>query len=189
MKKSMLAFLTVVGTAGGLLLAIGMCMCLLPEWNAFTPGVILAAIGAVTLLACWPIARRAAGKAAIRLTGRAVAAILPGAAGVAALGIGLVNCLQTVTVFGLAVGIVGLVLILVSVLAGRKAAGKRALPFNGKLVLTYSIGVVGALVLGVGMCLTMVWGASYMIPGIVVGCVGLLVCVLNLVLGLGKQQA
>ena len=36
--------ITILGTVGGLLLAIGLCMCLLPEWNAFTPGVILAAI-------------------------------------------------------------------------------------------------------------------------------------------------
>lgn len=189
MKKSTLALLTVVGTVGGLLLAIGMCMCLLPEWNAFTPGVVLAAIGAVTLLACWPIARKASGKAAIHLTGGTAAAILLGLVGAVALGIGLVNCLQTVTTFGLAVGIVGLVLILISILVGRKAAGKSAIPFNGRLVLAYSIGIIGALVLGVGMCLTMVWGTSYLIPGIIVGAVGLLICILNLVLRLGKKKA
>lgn len=186
MKKGTLALLTVVGTLGGLLLAIGMCMCLLPQWNAFTPGVILAAIGAVTLLSCWPVGRKASGKAAIHLTGGTAAAILLGLAGAAALGVGLVNCLQVVTVFGLAVGIVGLALILLSVLAGRRAAGKSAVPFNGRLVLAYSIGIVGALVLGAGMCLTMVWGAAYLIPGIVVGSVGLLVCILNLALRVSK---
>ena len=35
MKKS--AFVNLmIGTVGGLLFALGMCMCLLPEWNAFT---------------------------------------------------------------------------------------------------------------------------------------------------------
>lgn len=187
MKKSILTAIVVLGTVGGLLLAIGMCMCLLPEWNAFTPGVVLAAIGAVTLLACWPISRKASGKAAIHLTPGYAVTVLLGLVGAIALGIGLVNCLQTVTTFGLAVGIVGLVLILLSVLVGRKAAGKSAIPFNGRLVLSYSIGIVGALVLGLGMCLTMVWGVSYLVPGIVVGAVGLMICILNLALRVGKK--
>ena len=50
MKKSGIVILSVLGTAGGLLLALGMCMCLLPEWNAFVPGVALATIGGVALL-------------------------------------------------------------------------------------------------------------------------------------------
>ncbi|HJC12832.1 MAG TPA: hypothetical protein H9936_03900 [Candidatus Agathobaculum intestinigallinarum] len=41
MKKSSIAVISIFGTVGGLLLAIGMCMCLLPEWNAFAPGVVL----------------------------------------------------------------------------------------------------------------------------------------------------
>ena len=59
----------------------------------------------------------------------------------------------------------------------------------GVLINTAAIflgGIVGALVLGVGMCLTMVWGTAYLIPGILVGCVGLLVCVLNLALRVAK---
>ena len=84
-------------------------------------------------------------------------------------------------------GIAGLGLILISALAGRRAAGKSAIPFNGRLVLACSIGIVGALVLGVGMCLTMVWGAGYLVPGTVVGAVGLLVCILNLTLRLGRS--
>ena len=58
MKKSSIVAISVMGTVGGLLLAIGMCMCLLPEWNAFVPGVVLAVIGAITLLAIWPVAAR-----------------------------------------------------------------------------------------------------------------------------------
>lgn len=50
MKKSTFLNL-VVGTIGGLLFALGMCMCLLPEWNAFKIGVVCTAIGAVSLLA------------------------------------------------------------------------------------------------------------------------------------------
>lgn len=49
-------------------------------------------------------------------------------------------------------------------------------------------GTVGGLLLaiGVGMCLTMVWGTSYLILGILVGCAGLLICVLNAALRLVK---
>ena len=187
MKKSNVIMMTILGTVGGLLLAIGMCMCLLPEWDAFIPGVILAAIGFVTLLAIWPISRRASGKAMVHLTGGSAAAVLIGLVGAIGLGIGLVNCLQAVTVFGLAVGIAGIVLILVSILMARKAAGKAAIPFNGKLVLAYSVGILGALILGVGMCLTMVWGSSYLVPGIIVGCVGLIICILNMALRLAKD--
>ncbi len=182
MKKSSVAAISVMGTVGGLLLAIGMCMCLLPEWNAFTPGVILAVLGAVVLVSIWPVSR----KALAHLTGGYVAATLLGLVGAVALGIGLVNCLQTVTTFGLVVGIVGIVLLLTAILVGRRAAGKRAIPFNGRTVLAYAVGIAGALILGVGMCLTMVWGSGLMIPGILVGCVGLLVCVLNMALRLAK---
>ena len=39
MKKS--AFVNLmIGTVGSLLFALGMCMCLLPEWNAFEIGVV-----------------------------------------------------------------------------------------------------------------------------------------------------
>ena len=115
-----------------------------------------------------------------------MAATLLGLVGAVDLGIGLVNCLQTVTTFGLVVGIVGIVLLLTAILVGRRAAGKRAIPFNGRTVLAYAVGIAGALILGVGMCLTMVWGSGLMIPGILVGCVGLLVCVLNMGLRLAK---
>lgn len=186
MKKSSIAVISVMGTVGGLLLAIGMCMCLLPAWNAFTPGAVLGVLGAITLLAIWPVSRKASGKGAIHVTGGYAVATLLGLAGAIALGIGLVNCLEVVTTFGLAVGIVGLALLLIAVLVGRKAAGKRAISFNGKKFLAYAIGIAGALVLGVGMCLTMVWGTAYMIPGIIVGCAGILVCVLNMALRLGK---
>lgn len=187
MKKSVLTAIVVLGTVGGILLSVGMCMCLLPAWNAFVPGVVLALIGAVALLSCWPISRKASGKSAIHLTPGYAVAVLLGLAGAFALGIGLVNCLQTVTSFGLAVGIVGLMLILLSILVGRKASGRCAIPFNGRLVLSYVIGIAGALVLGVGMCLTMVWSTASLVPGIVIGAVGLMVCILNLALRIGKK--
>ncbi len=52
----------VLGTVGGILFAIGMCMCLLPEWGAFTQGVIIAAVGIVVLLAMLLVRRKMEGK-------------------------------------------------------------------------------------------------------------------------------
>ena len=49
MKKSTFIFL-VLTVVSGLMFALGMCMCLLPEWNLFTPGVIVTALGALALI-------------------------------------------------------------------------------------------------------------------------------------------
>lgn len=47
-KNFLFLVLTVVG---GLLFALGMCMCLLPKWNAFRPGVVVTGLGLAVLLA------------------------------------------------------------------------------------------------------------------------------------------
>lgn len=186
LKKSTVVAISLMGSLGGLLLAIGMCMCLLPAWNAFLPGVLPGVIGAVTLLAIWLVYRAGAGKGMPHFTGLHVLALLLALAGAVALGIGLVQCLQMVTPWGLGVGIVGLVLLLAALLLGRAAAGKQPIPFQGRTVLAVAIGVAGALVLGAGMCMVMVVGSDLLIPGICVGAAGLLVCVLNGALRLAR---
>lgn len=57
MKKETLIEI-ILGTIGGLIFAIGMCMCLLPEWNLFTQGVIVAIIGFIILLCIIPVYRK-----------------------------------------------------------------------------------------------------------------------------------
>ena len=49
MKKSTFTAM-ILGAIGGILFALGMCMTLIPEWNAFRPGVIMGVIGANVLL-------------------------------------------------------------------------------------------------------------------------------------------
>ena len=49
MKKSTFTAM-ILGAIGGILFALGMCMTLIPEWNAFRPGVIMGVIGAIVLL-------------------------------------------------------------------------------------------------------------------------------------------
>ena len=50
-------FTLALGIIGGILFGIGMCMCLLPEWNAFVPGAAVAAAGAAELLALLVVRR------------------------------------------------------------------------------------------------------------------------------------
>ena len=67
----------------------------------------------------------------------------------------------------------------------RKMEGKPILvPLSAKTVGTVVLGVVGAITLGVGMCLVMVW--NNLVWGIVVGLVGivLLLCLIPLVKGI-----
>ncbi len=124
MKKKNFVTL-VIGTVAGLLFALGMCMCLLPAWNAFTAGVVFAAVGFVGLVAL---------------------------------------CLVRFKLDG------------------------RQLNFNWQLIGKIAFGVVSALVLGLGMCLIMVW--QKMLWGIAVGICGivLLLCLLPLCLGFEKNE-
>ena len=56
MKKDTLLEI-IVGTIGGLIFAIGMCMCLIPEWNLLKLGIVVSVIGFLVLLLIIPIYR------------------------------------------------------------------------------------------------------------------------------------
>lgn len=85
---------------------------------------------------------------------------------------------------GIIIGVVGVVILLAMLLVRRKMDGKPAIVFNARAVGITLLGVVGAIVLGVGMCMTMIW--NMMVPGIIVGIVGivLLLCLIPVVKGL-----
>lgn len=85
---------------------------------------------------------------------------------------------------GIIVGAVGAVVLLAMVLVQRKMSGKPAIVFNGKAIGITLLGVAGAIILGVGMCMTMIW--EMMVPGIIVGIVGIvaLLCLIPVVKGL-----
>lgn len=104
----------ILATIGGILFAIGMCACLLPEWNAFGPGVVIGAIGGAVLLVMLLVRRKMEGKSPIRLNGKAIATVLYGVFGTLVLGVGL--CMTMVwsglMIPGIIVGTVGIVLLL-----------------------------------------------------------------------------
>ena len=120
MKKETLLQI-ILGTIGGLIFAIGMCMCLIPEWDLFTAGVIVAIIGFIILLCIIPIYGKEHPK---------------------------------------------------------KVSNKKT---DWSLVLTWIIGIIGALIMGFGMSKIMVGSPEKMdmIIGMITGVVGLLICALN----------
>lgn len=112
MKKSTFVAM-ILGTIGGILFALGMCMALIPEWNAFQPGVIMGVIGAVVLLIMVLVWRKMENKEPIKLSGKTIGATLIGIVGALLLGIGM--CLTMVwsnMVVGIIVGIIGIVILL-----------------------------------------------------------------------------
>lgn len=121
MKKSTFVNL-LAGVVGGLLFSVGMCMCLLPEWNAFQTGVICTAVGGVSLL------------------------------------------IQSIVAW---------------LRSGRK------LKINWKLAGKILYGVAASLVLGVGMCMVLVW--NMLLPGIVVGIVGIVLLLMLIPMFLGLK--
>ena len=120
MKKETL-LQVILGTIGGLIFAIGMCMCLIPEWDLFKVGVVVGIVGFIILLCIIPIYRKEHPK---------------------------------------------------------KVTNKKT---DWGLVLTWIIGIVGALIMGFGMSKIMVGSPEKMdmIIGMITGVVGLLICVLN----------
>ena len=112
MKKSSFVAM-IMGTIGGLLFAVGMCMFLLPEWDAFRPGIVIGAIGTAVLLATALVWRKMAGRASIKLNGKTIGVSLLGIAGALALGVGL--CFVMVwsnMIPGILIGIAGIALLL-----------------------------------------------------------------------------
>lgn len=112
MKKSTFIAM-ILGTIGGILFALGMCMALIPEWNAFGSGIIMGIIGMVVLIAMVLIWRKMENKEPIKLSGKTIGATLIGIVGALLLGVGM--CLAMIwsnMVIGIVIGVVGIVVLL-----------------------------------------------------------------------------
>jgi hypothetical protein len=112
MKKK--DFMTLVmSVVGGILLALGMCMGLIPEWNAMKQGIVIGVVGAVILLAMVMVRRVMDGKPAIVLNGKTIGTTLFGVVGAIVFGVGMcMSMIWGMLVQGIIVGIVGIVLLL-----------------------------------------------------------------------------
>lgn len=112
MKKSSFVAM-MLGSASGMLFALGMCMALIPEWNAFYPGVAVGCAGIALAVCTWLLWRKLAGKKPLRLSGRNVLTAAVGVAGALALGVGMCLCMVWGKMaLGIAVGLVGILILL-----------------------------------------------------------------------------
>ena len=104
----------ILGTAGGMLFALGMCMALLPEWNTFKEGIAMGVAGLIVLLVMVLVRRKMLGKAPIRISGKTIGATLLGIVGTLTLGVGMCMCMvwEGLMIQGILVGILGIVLLL-----------------------------------------------------------------------------
>ena len=112
MKKSSFVAM-VLGTVSIVLFALGMCMALIQEWQAFMPGVIFGCVGLLLGLITLIVCRKMEHKQPIHMDGKAVLTVLIGIAGALALGVGM--CFSMVwgkMIVGVGIGLVGIVVLL-----------------------------------------------------------------------------
>ena len=112
MKKSNFVAL-VLGTVSGVLFALGMCMTLLPEWNAFNEGILFGATGLVLGLVTVLVWRKMEHKQPLKFDLKTILTVLLTLAGLLLLGIGMCFCLlwQNI-VLGTLIGLTGIVALL-----------------------------------------------------------------------------
>lgn len=113
MKK--INFVTLILSAVvGLFFGIGMCMCLLQEWNAFTPGVAMAVIGALFLIAMLIVRRKMSGKPSVKISLKAVGKAVYTVLAVLVLGLGMCMAMvwEGLMIPGIIVGVIGIVLLI-----------------------------------------------------------------------------
>lgn len=86
---------------------------------------------------------------------------------------------------GIISGVAGIVILLADVLIWRRMEHKEPVRLNGKIVAAVLVGVIGALLLGIGMCLCLV--LSKMVSGILIGVVGIVVLLMLIPLTKGLK--
>lgn len=112
MKKSSFVAL-IMGTVSGVLFALGMCMALLPEWNAFTEGVVLGGVGMILGIVTVLIWCRMEKKTLPKLNGKIVLRAVYGIVAALILGVGMCLCLVwNQIIWGTIVGLLGIVMLI-----------------------------------------------------------------------------
>ena len=113
MKKKDFLFLLLT-TVAGLMFALGMCMCLVPEWNLFKPGVVVTGLGLLALMVVALTAWIRAGKPVARINWALTGKIAYGVVSALVLGAGMSMILvfENLLLPGMIVGVVGIVMLL-----------------------------------------------------------------------------
>ena len=112
MKKSSFVAL-LMGTISGVLFALGMCMALLPEWNAFWEGVIFGGVGLVLGVVTVLVWCKMEHKEMPKMSGKNVLRVVYSIVAVLILGAGMCLCLVWEQfIWGTLVGLLGIVMLI-----------------------------------------------------------------------------
>ena len=112
MKKSSFVAL-IMGTVSGVLFALGMCMALLPEWNAFTEGIIFGSIGILIGGIAFLVWCKMEHKKLPKMSGKNVLRTIYGTVAALVLGVGMCMCLVwEQIVWGTLVGLLGIIMLI-----------------------------------------------------------------------------
>lgn len=116
MKKETLLEI-ILGTIGGLIFALGMCMGLIPEWNMLKEGIIVGIIGFIILLCIIPIYRKNHPKTKVnkKTDWGIIATWIIGLVGSLVMGYGMSKVMvgesdKTDMIIGIITGIIGLII-------------------------------------------------------------------------------
>ena len=112
MRKSSFVAL-ILGTVSGVLFALGMCMALLPEWNAFTEGVIFGAVGIVLGIITALIYCKMEHKKLPKMSGKNLFRTIYAITATLILGVGMCMCLVWhQIIWGTLVGLLGIIMLI-----------------------------------------------------------------------------
>ena len=115
MKKSSFVAM-MLGTASGVMFALGMCMALLPEWNAFKEGIFFGGLVLILGIVTFLVWCRMEHKKLPKVSGKNLLRVLYGILAVLVLGVGMCMCLVWQNfVWGTVVGLAGILMLLVMI--------------------------------------------------------------------------
>ncbi|MEG0593158.1 MAG: hypothetical protein RR512_07560 [Coprobacillus sp.] len=112
MKKS--SFITLLLSVISLLtLGIGMCMCLLPEWNLFNQGVIVGIIGLILSLVTIIVYRKLEHKNPLKISLKVILIVIYAIFALLCLGTGMsLTMVYNSFISGMVIGVIGIILLI-----------------------------------------------------------------------------
>lgn len=112
MQKSSLVAL-IMGTASGVLFALGMCMSLLPEWNAFKEGILFSTIGMILGIITLLVWCKMENKKLPKMSGKNILRTIYAILAALVLGVGMCMCLVwEQIVWGTLIGLLGIIMLI-----------------------------------------------------------------------------
>ncbi len=112
MQKSSLVAL-IMGTVSGVLFALGMCMSLLPEWNAFKEGILFSTIGMILGIITLLVWCKMENKKLPKMSGKNILRTIYAILAALVLGVGMCMCLVwEQIVWGTLIGLLGIIMLI-----------------------------------------------------------------------------